>query len=92
MPVPFKKHRAKTGGRKKGTENKRTVEARNRAEYILSYIDKNTLDKDLRTATSSTRLSLYSDMLEYVMPKKARITEDGESVSEISVTIKRTRK
>lgn len=81
----------KTGGRQKGTKNKRTIQSLNRAETVLQVLDKHII-KDIPRMTPMGRASLFSDLLEYTIPKKARITEDGESVSEISVTIKRTRK
>lgn len=62
----------KTGGRIRGTPNKKTAEALSRAERVLQLIEKDYFEKDIKTISSAQRLDLYSSMLEYVAPKLSR--------------------
>lgn len=66
------KDRKKTGGRTKGVQNKNTPEKKHRAEKILQLIESDYFDKDIKHLSPSQRLNLYSEMLEYVMPKLSR--------------------
>lgn len=68
----------KYGGRVKGTPNKKTAEAISRAERILRLIERQYFEKDIKTLTSSQRIFLYSDMLEYVSPKLSRTEVTGK--------------
>lgn len=62
----------KTGGRTKGTPNKKTAEAISRAERILQLIESDYFEQDIQEITSAQRIFLYSSMLEYVSPKLSR--------------------
>jgi hypothetical protein len=63
----------KSGGRKKGSLNKKTQEQKNRAERVLNIIDKKYLAKDITLLTSAQRMQLYASMMEFVSPKLQRI-------------------
>ena len=62
----------KTGGRKRGTINKRTADSQDRAERVLLMIESDFLEKDIKQLSASQRMQLYSDMLEYRLPKLSR--------------------
>lgn len=68
----------KTGGRSKGTPNKRTAEVLSRVEKILQLIESKYLESDIKALTPSQRMTLYSDMLEYVSPKLSRSEVRGD--------------
>jgi len=80
--MPFEKGKPKTGGKKKGTENKTTKEIK---EAYAMLITKNIpnlvkwLDKIAETDPAKA-IYILSDLSEYVIPKLARtdITNDGE--------------
>lgn len=82
----------KYGGRVKGTPNKKTAEAISRAERILRLIERVYFEKDIKGLTSSQRLLLYSDMLEYVSPKLSRqelTGKDGNPIeNKYEITLK----
>lgn len=82
--------RVKHGGRKKGTPNRKTTEAISRAERILSLIERKYFEKDIEALTSSQRMILYSDMLEYVAPKLSRqeVTGEGGKAQKFEITLK----
>jgi hypothetical protein len=77
---------AKYGGRTKGTLNKKTAEALSRAEKILQLIEKDYFDHDIAELSASQRMTLYSDMLEYVTPKLSRTELTGSIATVINVT------
>lgn len=79
----------KYGGRTKGTHNKKTVDAINRAESILRIIETDYFEDDIKKATAAQRLSLYSDMLEYVSPKLGRYDVRTTVSGKIILQIKR---
>ena len=81
----------KTGGRKKGSVNKRTAAQRSRAEIILALIDEKYFEKDIKKLSSSQRMILYASMMEYVAPKLSRTTLAGNVKNEMIVRIKRDR-
>jgi hypothetical protein len=81
----------KTGGRSKGTPNKKTAEHRERAERVLQLIESNHLEKDIKKLTPGQRMILYADMLEYVAPKLSRVTHQGGTDNALTIKIVRSR-
>lgn len=79
----------RTGGRVKGTPNKTTAEQRERAERVLKMIERDYLEDDVEKLTSGQRMQLYSDMLEYVAPKLARIQHEGQTDNNLTIRIVR---
>lgn len=79
----------KFGGRKKGSVNKKTAEARNRAEYIIQLIEADFLEEDISQLTARDRTLLYSDLLEYVMPKLSRQELSGNLKTKTTIEIVR---
>jgi hypothetical protein len=81
----------KSGGRRKGTPNKKTTEQLSRAERILQLIEEDYFESDIKKLSPSQRMNLYSSMLEYVAPKLRR-TECGNEDRKIILQIVRTQK
>lgn len=79
----------KYGGRTKGTPNKKTSEAQERAERVLRLIEDNYLDEDIEKLNPDQRTKLYADMMEYVVPKLARISHEGETDTNLTIRIVR---
>lgn len=75
--MPFKKGKPKTGGKKKGTPNKRTEETLKRIEYVLSLLDQ-TIDKDIQSLKPNERAAMWRDLQEYIRPKLARQEMTGK--------------
>jgi hypothetical protein len=71
----------KTGGRQKGSINKKTKEALDRAERVLGLIESKYLTNDIKQLSSSQRMTLYSDMLEYRLPKLSRAEVKTENTN-----------
>lgn len=67
-----KKGSAKTGGRVAGVPNKRTVEQLSRAERILQLIESDYLENDIQELSPGQRFDLYTNMMEYCVPKLSR--------------------
>ena len=73
-------------GRPKGSQNKKTLEAKARVEKVLSMIDE-TLEEDIAELTASERMKTYVALLEYQLPKLQRVAlandtnDDGEKLS-----------
>lgn len=67
-----KKGSPKTGGRQAGVPNKRTVEQLSRAERILQLIESDYLEKDIEQLSAGQRFDLYTNMMEYCVPKLSR--------------------
>lgn len=81
----------KTGGRLKGTVNKKTAIQKSRAEKILQLIDDQYFEKDIKRLTPGQRMDLYASMMEYVAPKLSRTAISGGTKNEMIVRIKRDR-
>jgi hypothetical protein len=64
-----------SGGRKKGSLNKKTIDSLNRAESILQLIESEYLVEDIKKLTSSQRSALYKDLLQYRAPMLTRIDQ-----------------
>ena len=62
----------KSGGRTKGTPNKKTVEQLDRVEKVLQVIEDKYLMSDLQNISSGQRMNLYADLVEYKLPKLTR--------------------
>lgn len=80
---------AKYGGRSRGTPNKKTAEAIGRAEKILQLIEEDYFEDDIKTISAAQRISLYSDMLEYVSPKLSRHDVKADVTGKLIVQIVR---
>lgn len=80
----------KTGGRVKGTPNKKTASQITRAERVLRLIETQYLEKDIKALSPGQRMILYADMMEYVAPKLARVEHDGGTNDELKITIVRS--
>jgi len=78
----------KTGGKTKGTPNKKTQEAVKRVEWVLSLLEP-TLDADIESIKPSERVQLWNDLQEYIRPKLARTVVTQEGVQQIEVIVKR---
>jgi hypothetical protein len=61
-----------SGGRKKGSLNKKTIDSLNRAESLLQMIESQLTTEDIQALTTSKKLDLYTNLLEYVAPKLSR--------------------
>jgi hypothetical protein len=79
----------KSGGRKKGTPNKKTAEQLSRAEKILQLIEDHYFKNDIKKLTSFQRINLYTSMLEYVAPKLSRTEVRGSGDKKLIVEIVR---
>lgn len=81
----------KSGGRSKGTPNKKTADVIDRASRILELIESKYLENDIKKLTSSQRMVLYADMLEYKAPKLSRTEIAGGTSNELTIKIVRSR-
>lgn len=81
----------KTGGRAKGTLNKKTSEEIDRASRVLRLIETQYLEKDIKQLTPGQRMQLYADMMEYKVPKLSRTELRGGTKDELKITIVRSR-
>lgn len=79
----------KYGGRTKGTPNKKTSEAQIRAERVLKLIEDDYLDDDIKKLNADQRTKLYVDMMEYVVPKLARVAHEGSTDTNLTIRIVR---
>jgi len=77
----------KTGGRKKGTPNKKTAEQLERAEKILQLLETKYLEKDISKLTPNQRVWLFSSMLEYRSPKLSRVIQAGDPNAPLMVKV-----
>jgi len=81
----------KSGGRTKGTPNKKTADVIDRATRILELIESKYLENDIKKLTPGQRMILYSDMLEYKAPKLSRTELTGGTSNELIIKIVRSR-
>lgn len=77
----------KTGGRKKGTPNRKTAEEIDRAGRVLALIESKYLTKDIGKLTPNQRMMLYADMMEYKAPKLSRTTVVGDPDNPIAMHV-----
>lgn len=80
----------KSGGRTKGTPNKKTAEVLDRVSHVLEIIESNHLESDIKKLTPGQRMILYSDLLEYKAPKLSRTELRGGTKDELKITIVRS--
>lgn len=80
----------KTGGRKKGSINRKTAEEMDRAGRVLDLIESKYLEKDIKDLSAHQRMMLYSDMMEYKAPKLSRQTVDAGEGTKVKIVIKKT--
>ena len=77
----FKKGRKKTGGRKKGTVNKNTVQIKAKVEKLLEeYYTFDMMKADLALLSPKDRLGVITGLIEYIIPKQQRkelVNEEG---------------
>ena len=78
----------KTGGRKKGSINKKPAEEIDRAGRVLQFIDSKYLEKDIAALTPNQRMMLYSDMMEYKAPKLQRTVLVGDKDNPLNTEMK----
>jgi hypothetical protein len=82
--MPFAKGKTKTGGKTKGSVNKKTAILDAFAEDVVSGgIDK--FKKELRTLKGSAYINAYLQLFEYVKPKLSRM----EMRADVAATIKK---
>lgn len=62
-----------SGGRKKGSKNKKTIEQLDRAERLLQLLEAEHLADDVKSISAGQRMNIYNDLLEYKAPKLSRI-------------------
>lgn len=74
----------KTGGRTKGSINKKTAEELDRAGRVLELIESKYLKSDIAKLSPHQRMVLYSDMMEYKAPKLQRTTHVGDEENPIA--------
>jgi hypothetical protein len=87
--MAFKKGKPKTGGRKKGIENRTTKEAREILDKIL-FAEINNITNaltEVRKKSKYSYLELLSKLLTYSMPKKTDITSDSKPIMQLPVVI-----
>lgn len=77
MSIIEKPKRKKTGGKKKGSRDKRSTGAIMRAEYILSLIEPH-MEADIKTLSPAKRIDIWTQLQEYVRPKLARTETSGD--------------
>lgn len=82
--MPKQKGEVKTGGRQKGTPNKRTKEQLERVEWALSVLD-GTLEKDIKAMSETERVKLWAVLQEFVRPKLSRTTLIGDEKQPITL-------
>ena len=80
----------KSGGRTKGTPNKKTADVLDRVSHVLEIIESNHLESDIKKLTPGQRMTLYSDLLEYKAPKLSRTELKGGTKDELIVRIVRS--
>lgn len=75
-------------GRPKGSANRYSSQRKQKINELLSAIEENHLDEDLKKLTPRDRTNLYRDLLEFVTPKLTR-TERPPTEAEdlLSMTI-----
>lgn len=85
--MPFEPGKEKTGGKQKGTKNKKTETWEAFSEYCLEGgIDK--FKKELNSLTGKAYVQAFLTLLEFHKPKLARsVTKDGEDVIPSNITI-----
>jgi len=89
--MPLTKTSFKTGerkaGRAKGTPNKIPSIAKERVTELLDLLDSGIAD-NLEQLTPKERVDLYVKLLEFVMPKMARVEPEASDKSTEPQTIK----
>lgn len=85
--MPFKKGKQKTGGKKLGTPNRTTKQAREIFVSIMNGEIDNIQDalKKIRVDSPAKYLDALSKLFQYTMPKQLDVTSDGESISAIKL-------
>lgn len=78
------------GGRQKGTPNKRTSATRENIAKILALIERNYLPDDIDKLTPAQRTAFYADLIEYAVPKLARVEHEGGTNDELTIRIVRS--
>lgn len=68
----------KTGGRTKGTINKKTAAIRASLELVMNALEDNILD-DLEKVNPSRRLQLYTDLMNYIKPKLSSTKNENDT-------------
>lgn len=80
--MPFTKGQKKTGGRKKGTQNKTTNDLK---KLLNELVDIEAIKNDLEDITPSERLNFISKILPYLLPKISAVQLDVTEQTEQKV-------
>jgi hemerythrin len=88
--MPKKKGDPKTGGRKAGTPNKRTVQMNAFLDKLTEYIENQFVDNPdiMQEMSYKQQLEFYRDFIQYFKPKMATLKVEEESKQEITINIK----
>lgn len=68
----------KTGGRTKGTINKKTAAMQASLELVMNALEGTILD-DLTNVNPSRRLQLYTDLMNYIKPKLSSTKNENDN-------------
>ena len=68
----------KTGGRKKGTPNKKTAEVKDKISDLLNQYQQDQMVADFMELKASERLKLFASLAEFLAPKHSRTTVEIE--------------
>lgn len=68
----------KTGGRKKGTLNKATIEVKDKIADLIEEYSQEQMLADFMELKASERLKLFASLAEFLAPKQNRTTIEGE--------------
>ena len=67
----------KTGGRKKGTPNKKTAEVKDKIADLLGQYGQEQMVEDFMELRAGDRLKLFASLSEFLAPKLNRATVDA---------------
>ena len=75
----------KTGGRKKGTPNKATIEVKDKISALLDEYSQKQMVADLMGLKPLDRLKMFTSLAEYILPKQNRTTieQEGETPNQV---------
>lgn len=68
----------KTGGRKKGTPNKKTTEVRDKISDLLGQYKQDQMVEDFMELRAGERLKLFASLSEFLAPKLNRTTVEAD--------------
>lgn len=68
----------KSGGRRKGTPNKATVEIKDKIAAFLNEYSQEQMTIDLKELRPLERLKMFTSLVEFIVPKQNRTTIEQE--------------